>query len=458
MKTLPLGRCLVAGGFAALAFAAQAQIVTLRASLNAAQETPATSSPATGSAIMMYDVATNSYDLVVSLSNFANTITNSHLHEGAVGSPGGVVSPLGSESVYQRNGNNLTAIFRGLTYGGDKLKLLQGGAYYNVHSAAFPGGEIRGQLIADPKRLYANIDVGQAQATSASTITSNAGGAAVMWYDPVANRIRLRLSLFRLTNTFTNSHFHEAAAGASGSVATGLGGATVAGYTNGGGGFYNGSFDIPYTGDPVKLLTSGAYLNFHTNVYPGGEIRGQVLPSEETPASRVINLSARGQVGTGNQVLIEGFCIAGPEPVRVLITAKGPSLAAFGVTGALSDPLLMLFDAAGRLIATNNDVGTVAAGSELASIPGVPTNAAESALVVVLPPGTYSAIVAGNNGATGIALVEINDLRTLSPSVTTAETRDLAVLRARPVTNGGALARTLEICGGAPVKLAALAP
>lgn len=418
MKILSLRTWLFAGGFG-FAVLAHAQVIQLRASLTGAQETPPNSSPATGTAIMLYDIGTNTFDLVVSISNFANTIADSHIHEGAVGVAGGVVNAIGGEAVYTRSGTTLTATFHSITYNGDKLKLLQGGAYYNLHSAQFPAGEIRGQLIAQPKRLTAKIDVAQEQATNPTTIISSAKGGAVMLYDPVANRISLRLSLYNFQNTFTNSHFHEAAPGVSGSVVTALGGPTVAGYTNGGGGFYNGSFDIPYTGDPIKLLTGGAYLNFHSNVYPGGEIRGQVAASDEVPASRVINLSARGQVGSGNQVLIEGFVVLGPEPVRVLVTAKGPSLSAFGVTGALTDPALAIYDSAGKQIAANNDVGTITAGTELASIPGVPNNPLESALVVVLPPGNYCAIVSGNNGATGIGLVEVYDLRSLgSGSVT----------------------------------------
>ena len=371
---------------------------------------------------MLYDVSANTYDLFVTINNFANTISNSHIHEAAVGVAGGVVSPLGAESVYTRNGNTLTGTFLGLTYGGDKLKLLQGGAYYNVHSSTYPAGEIRGQLIPQPKRLVANITVAQEQAavTNGTTINSNATGAAVMMYDPVANKMSLRLNLYNFTNTLSNSHFHEAAPGVSGGVVVGLGSATSSGYSNPATGFYAGTFDIPYTGgDPVKLLTGGAYLNFHSNVYGGGEIRGQVRPSEEIAGSRVINMSARGQVGTGAQVLIQGFSVLGPEPLRVLITAKGPSLSAYGVTGVLSDPVLGLYDSSGRQIASNNDVGTVAAGSELASIPGVPTNSVESALVVVLPPGNYSVVVSGNNGATGIALLEILDLRVLNAGTAT---------------------------------------
>jgi hypothetical protein len=416
MNTSSVRVLFFAGFLAGCTALSHAQVVTLRATINAAQETPATTSPATGTAIMLYDVKSNTFDLVVTINNFANTVANSHIHEAAPGVAGAVVTPLGAESVYTRSGNTLTATFHNVTYGGDKPKLLQGGAYYNVHSAQFPGGEVRGQLIAQPKRLYANINVAQEQASSTATINSNASGAAIMSYDPQANRMSLRVSLYQFNNTLANSHFHEAAAGTAGGVVTGLGGASV--YTNGGGGYYTGTFDIPYTGDPVKLLTGGAYLNFHSNVYGGGEIRGQVAASDEIPGSRMINLSSRGQVGTGAQVLIQGFIVLGPEPLRILITAKGPSLSAFGVTGALSDPSLALYDSSGRLLAANNDVGTPAAGSDLASIPAVPGNPVESALLVVLSPGNYTAVVSGNNGATGIALLEVNDLRAVAPSLT----------------------------------------
>lgn len=449
MKPLSTRGLLFAGGLAALAPFVSAQVVTLRATINAAQESPASTSPATGSAIMLYDVAANTYDLFVTINNMANTATNSHIHEGAVGVPGAVVAPIGAESVYVRSGNTLTGTFKGLTYGGDKAKLLKGEAYYNIHSAAFPGGEIRGQLIAQPKRLTANITVAQEQATTTTTINSSALGGAVMYYDPVANRVSLRVSIYNFQNTFTNSHYHEGAPGVSGPVVTGLGAASA--YTAGGNGFYNGNFDIPYTGDPVKLLTGGAYLNFHSNVYAGGEIRGQVRASDEVPGSRVVNLSARGQVGAGNQVLIQGFIVLGPEPMRVVITAKGPSLSTFGVTGALSDPSLALYDSAGRQLAANNDVGTVAAGSEMASIPGIPTNTLESALVVVLPPGGYSVVVSGNNGATGIALLEVNDLRTLPSTTTTAgASADDVRVAARSAP------RKIELCG-LPVATVALA-
>lgn len=408
-------RTLLVLGTLALAGTLHAQVVELRATINGAQENPATTSPATGSAIMLYDVATNTYDLVVTVRNLANTISNSHIHEGAVGVNGGVVSGLGAEAVYTRNGETVTATFHNLTYGGDKTKLLQGGAYYNLHTPQVPSGEVRGQLIAQPKRLFANIDVAQELAGMAagSTINSNAKGAAIVTYDPGTNKVTVRVNLYNFNNTLRDSHFHAAPAGTAGGVVTGIGGA--ANYTSHGDGFYTGTFEKTFEGDPVKLLTGGTYLNFHSNVYLPGEIRGQVWPSEEMPSSRFVNLSSRGFVGTGEQVLIQGFHVTGPEPVRVAVTGKGPSLTPFGVAQALSDPTVSVYDSAGRRIAWNDDFTAPAAGSELATIPGLPTGAKEAGLILVLPPGTYSAIVSGTGGATGVALVEITDLRGYEP-------------------------------------------
>jgi hypothetical protein len=403
-----------------LTLSASAQIVELRATINAAQEVPPTTSRATGNGVMFYNLATNTYDLIVRIDNFSNPVTDTHIQEGPVGGTGPAIVHAGSETVYTRtNSSTLNVSFLNRLYPGDQQKLLHNGAYLNFHSLQFPNGEIRGQLLVRPQRLYANFTVAQEQAAfPGTTINSNAYGAAVMTYDYAANTMSLRLSLFNFGNTLTNSHYHEGAPGVSGPVVVGLGAGTVAGYTNHGNGYWTGSFDLPYTGgDPIKLLAGGAYLNFHSNVYPNGETRGQVLASEETASTRVSNGSARGLVG-GGQFLISGISINGPEPIRVMITAKGPSLTALGVTGALADPLLSLYDGTGRLIAVNDNIGTVAAGSELASIPGLPRNAAESALVVVLPPGNYTAVVSGVGNATGVALLETIDLRTLGALVT----------------------------------------
>ena len=392
---------------------ASAQVVELRAVINAAQEVPPTSSPATGSGVMLYDVARNTFDLFVTLDRYGNPMTDSHVQEAVAGANGPALIHFGPESVFQRNGSTVTAAFLGRNYPGDRLKLLQNGAYLNFHSAQFPAGEVRGQLITAPKRLVAIIDVAQERAAfPAATINSNAYGAAVMVFDPGTNRMSLRVSLYNFTNAFTNSHFHEGANGVSGPVVVGLGAGTAAGYTNHGNGHWTGNFDLPYTGgDAIRLLTGGAYLNFHSAAFPNGEIRGQVVASDETAGTRLTNTASRGFVGPGNQALVTGLTVNGPEPARVLITAKGPSLAAFGVAGVLNDPTLTLYDASARPIATSDNIGAIPSGSELARLTGTPTNASESALLLVLPPGNYTAVTTSANTTSGIVLIEVTDLR-----------------------------------------------
>jgi hypothetical protein len=430
MKITPIRGFLFAGALCALVVSARAQYVTLRATINQAQENPPTGSAATGSAIMHFYPASNTFDLMVSVTGWSGTATASHIHEAAVGTNGPVMSPnFGGDAAYAKVGNTLTGTFLNQRYTGSAAELLKGNSYYNLHSTAFPGGEIRGQLVAQPLRLVAKMDV--AQEAAAMPTQNFAGlndfGGAVMWYNPATNQISLRSSVFNFNNTMNNSHFHEGVPGVSGGVVQNLGpnpnGAAgsaanqLATYSNLSGSI-QGSYDGVYGGDVAKLLSGGAYLNYHSTTFAGGELRGQVTMATETPSTRMANLSVRGFVGTGEQVLITGIAITGDEPVRVLVTAKGPSLTALGVTGALANPVLRLFDSANRLIATNDDIGAIAAGSELASIPWAPRTAAESALVVVLPPGNYTASVSAATG-TGVALLEVYDLRSINPAVVT---------------------------------------
>lgn len=458
MKSSAVIRLVFAGALCALALTARAQVVELRATINQAQENPATGSPATGTAIMLYDVRQNTFDLFVSINGMTNTATASHIHEAAPGLNGPVVAGLGAEAVYTRAGANLTAKFFNVTYLGDKLRLLQGSAYFNIHTAQFGGGEIRGQLIPRPVRLVANLDVAQEQAAAPTPVLNgvNNFGGAVLLYDPVANTISIRHSLFLFTNTFSNSHLHEAPAGVSGPVRTNIGNnANANGYTNANG-HISGTHDLPFLGDPVALLTGGMYLNYHSTTFGGGQLRGQVTVSNEALQTRFGNLSIRGFVGSGEQVLIGGLSIEGTEPVRTLITAKGPSLAQFNVTGAVPNPRLELYDSAGRLIAFNEDIGTVAAGSELSRIYGLPTNPLEAALVVVLPPGNYTAQVSGTGGS-GVALLETFDLRSRGASGITVSSLEVpSPVRAASLASAKPAAVTpaaLELCAAVPLAV-----
>jgi hypothetical protein len=132
----------------------------------------------------------------------------------------------------------------------------------------------------------------------------------------------------------------------------------------------------------------------------------------EPTTHQLRNISTRGLVGTGDNVLIGGFILGGNGKVNgvVLIRALGPSLTAFGVAGALQDPTLQLFDSAGVMIATNDNwKDTQQAQIQATGL--APTDDRESAIYATLPAGDYTAIVRGANNTTGVAIVEVYNLQ-----------------------------------------------
>jgi hypothetical protein len=120
--------------------------------------------------------------------------------------------------------------------------------------------------------------------------------------------------------------------------------------------------------------------------------------------SRLANISTRGLVESGNDVLIGGI-ISSKGLTKVVVRAIGPSLVNFGITNPLLDPTLELFDGSGTSIATNDDWQTTQK-SDIEETTLSPGDGRESAIFAALPAGNYTAIVRGKNGATGIAVVE----------------------------------------------------
>ncbi len=131
---------------------------------------------------------------------------------------------------------------------------------------------------------------------------------------------------------------------------------------------------------------------------------------------RLINVSARVQVGTGGNILIAGFVIGGSTAKTVLIRASGPALTTFGVQGVLADPQLQLFStASGNVLLASNtgwnaDPKIIAASSSVGAFSWGSATTKDSAMLVTLQPGPYTANVSGTNGETGTALVEVYDV------------------------------------------------
>jgi hypothetical protein len=141
----------------------------------------------------------------------------------------------------------------------------------------------------------------------------------------------------------------------------------------------------------------------------GGTALVEVYDLDGNTATRVANISTRGDVGTGDNVMIAGAILGGTHPTEVLVRALGPSLTASGVTGALQDPSLTLHNANGFLVGSNEDWKDNQQ-TEIKSTDAAPTDDREAAILTVLQPGAYTAVVHGKNNTTGVALVEFYSL------------------------------------------------
>jgi hypothetical protein len=145
--------------------------------------------------------------------------------------------------------------------------------------------------------------------------------------------------------------------------------------------------------------------------YGGGFEDGFIAKISDSSAA-LLNISTRMRVLTGDNVLIGGFIVTGTDPKKVIIRGMGPSLAKF-FSGTLGDPTLELHQ--GATVITNdnwkiNDQTGQSQEAEIRATTIPPGNDLESAIIATLVPGSYTAILAGKNGGTGVGLIEIYDL------------------------------------------------
>jgi hypothetical protein len=160
-----------------------------------------------------------------------------------------------------------------------------------------------------------------------------------------------------------------------------------------------------------KVLNPGAYtvvVSGYNNTTGVGLF--EVYDLGRATDSKLANISTRGFVNTGDNVMIGGTIILGNTATQVLFRAIGPSLTVFGVPNALQDPVLELYDGNGALLAQNDDWRSSQETQIIATtIP--PGDNRESAILTTLTPGSYTAIVRGKNNFTGVALVEAYQLQ-----------------------------------------------
>ena len=161
----------------------------------------------------------------------------------------------------------------------------------------------------------------------------------------------------------------------------------------------------------VVTLSPGAYTTIMSDKngsYGMGLV--EVYDLDAAGDSQLANISTRGLVRTGNQVIIGGFILAGDSgEARVLLRAIGPSLNAAGITNALANPILELRDSNGVLLQSNDNwkdsQQTVIEATGLA-----PQSDLEATIFATLSPGSYTAIAAGSDGTIGVGLIEIYNL------------------------------------------------
>ncbi len=186
-----------------------------------------------------------------------------------------------------------------------------------------------------------------------------------------------------------------------------------------------GAFPLGVTSKDAAILTTLTPGGYTAQVSGAAGTSGIVIVESYdsdlgSPLARYTNLSARNQVGTGANILIVGFNLAGTGSKRLLIRAVGPSLAQFGVAGVLVDPQLVVFNSNTAEVARNDDWENTTANEGQSTLIGMasssvgafplPGASRDAATVVTLQPGSYTVQVSGVNNSTGVALVEIYEL------------------------------------------------
>lgn len=225
-------------------------VVLSNIALNGRQESPRNESSATGVFNGWYDKTTKKITYTVNLNGLSSA--GMHIHKGAMGENGEVVAELNA------NGGTTTALTAA-----QEADLLAGNLYVNVHSAAFAGGEVRGQIVTDNQAVFSNAITGDNEVPASG---SSASGTFYGVYNK-SNKM-LSYNIVYSGTTPTAMHLHKGAAGENGGVELEVAGP----YSSG----MKGSVTLS-SAQEKELLEGNLYLNVHSQAYPGGEIRAQLV-------------------------------------------------------------------------------------------------------------------------------------------------------------------------------------
>ncbi len=234
----------------------------LGAQLTGAQEVPAVNTSARGTASFTLNEGKDTLFIAGSFTGLSGPITMAHVHNGFEGVAGPVVTSLFS----MIRGNQLNGFLTGADIAPDKLDRYLRGAYYiNIHTAANPNGEIRGQIKLEKDEEYEAVLVGSKQVPA---VTTNAVGIGTFNLGQQQNKLKFRVVFSGLSGPVTVTHFHTGAAGTAGPVIVDLMP------------FLNGNViegEITPSAAFLTALAAGQiYINVHTAANPNGEIRSQL--------------------------------------------------------------------------------------------------------------------------------------------------------------------------------------
>jgi CHRD domain/Secretion system C-terminal sorting domain len=263
--------------------------VPLSARMSGAQEVPANASTAKGTFDGIFDPYSRVIAFHFDYSGLAANATASHFHIGAAGANGGVTLDFVAQG-FQTGGTSgeFVKVLTLTEAQADALKT--GRIYVNIHNAAFPGGEIRGQIAYD-KPLFEAVPVNgtfsgaQEVPANASTATGSVAGS----YDPKSGLLGIKVTYVGLAANATLAHIHRAARGVNGGVIIDF---APLGFTFGA---QSGTFSkvIPLTPtQAADLLAGNLYANIHNASFPGGEIRAQLnatISGQNPPAENKVD-------------------------------------------------------------------------------------------------------------------------------------------------------------------------